>query len=547
MALDALGREVKVSLDELKAALLADVAQEKEAAQQTDENTEALKRLNRNLEKIVGETLDREITALHKLIKKVAKQWEDANSRRSSAREAREIGKAVADAVNGRGVDKTMTLGKALERSQKRFATAFGQIGKQFQKDFGHIGRAIQDRINRLNPFKKMEKQSEASTNKFFNSLREGWQKTTNLFQGLTEKISVWEKAAIDKMASLWDKAITGVKKSLNAVTSAIGNVITKTINSMAGTWGKYITPLLAPVKKFSNWIGSYLAPIGKAIFGTVKDLFRIGKKKGGGAAQNDINNMTGGPTRREMKGEGDPVDGGGRVPKVAGGQSDLCRCICRCISKLLGVSKEEVKIGKAALAHDKKSAMDADLDREEHISITRDGTGGGGPREALIKAYEKQQQYQRRQQQGQVGDYLGQMARQRALQTTSAAQQIVFGDKQVEVFLGGLAQSISRTTGKVVEAPFSLIGELLEKSTVPGLTSLGAGLKLAGGALGGFAEGILTFVLNPLIEQAGVLDEATKAMYITTGATAAAPGIHVLMEKNLVILQKESKKTNST
>lgn len=533
MAIDALGREVKVSLDELKAALLADVAQEEKNAQKTDEMTDQLKRLNRNLEKIVGDTLDKEITALHKLIKKVAKQWEDANDRRNTDKQAKAIGKAVAESMGGRGVDKTMTLGKALERSQRRFATAFGQIGKQFQKDFGSIGESIKNSINRLNPFKKMEKQGEISTNKFFASLREGWNKTTKMFQDLTTRIAGWEQAAINKIVGWWDSAVTGVSKAWNTVTSTVGKAITKTIDGMAGLWGKYMTPLLKSAAKPFKWIGSYLAPIGKALFGTVKDLFSIGKAKGRAGpagAQNDTGGMAGGPTKREMEGEGPPVRGR-RPPRVAGGPSDLCRCICRCIGKLLGVTKQSAKDVKQG-NRDAKVAAKAQASVAKQTAASQAEEAGfakrtfrlSDPRDQMIREEAMQDKLARRKQ---MWEGRGAGVRGGILQATSAIGQILASETPAKDLAKTFATFAAKTAGFVASKPLEILGNILEKQEIFGtnLAGLGPIIKFAGEALGGLAEGLLNLVLQPLAEEVGNFQDEMQAMYITRGSVGAGAG----------------------
>jgi len=537
-AVDVFDREVKASIEELRAALVGDVAKDKKGAQREDENTEQLKKLNDNLQRIVGDQLDRELKALNKLIKKVADCCEDMAGKRSSRdvnREAKAFGEAVAKSMNpavGNGIekaiedaiedmapafenvtDKTMTFGKVLERSQRRFSTAFGMIGKDFQRSFSE---AFRNRIAKLNPFKWFEKSGEKAAEDSRNILTEVWQKisttVSNLWSGVTDKVSGWWKSATDKVSGLW-----------SGVTNKVSGLWNSVAKKVSDSW---IGQQTAKVAKGAGFLARSVGTLGKATAGTVKDLFGLGKTRPRGQAD-----VEGGATS-EAEAMAETL-----VNEMGKDDLQLCQCICKCIHELMGVTEKGVAAEKKSggfveklFKGDKKakSKEDGKGAKSQASLLGSIGAGikgllgrgkGGESQEALMREYLQQQRKEK-------FARAGQGARTKAISGASAASRMVFGDKPVESMLAGVAQGVAKVGGKVIEGPFWALGELVEKSTIPGLTALGPVIKFVGAALGGLAEGLINFVLTPLIEQVEYMDEATKAMYISTGATTSIPGI---------------------
>lgn len=549
---DVFDREVKGSIEDLKKALLGDMGKEKNA--QKDDNTEQLKRLNDNLEKIVGTDLDRELKALNKLTKKVADNYKDvADKKGNIEKQATAFGNAVAKSMNpkvGRSIedaiekavgdlnpafdnlaDKTMTFGKALERGQRRFSDAFGSIGKDFAKSFPNMAE-------KLKGWFKGAAENEEKSKGIWENMREGWNNfvadfkkdlldaansawmsVTGWFKSGVDKITGWFKIGVDKVSG-WFK--TGFDK------------VTSWIPKKIGDWfGKKGTQ----VAKGAGFVARSVGTLGKAAAGTVKDFLRIGKSKKAGRETDDL---TGGGKPTEMQDEGEAI-ADTLVNEMGKNELQLCQCICKCIQELMGVSekgtKATEKTGEATkksggfmeklFKGEKKAAGDEKTKKGLLGTIGQGIKGllgrgkGGESQEKLMRDFIRQQ---RQEKFGRAGEAM----RGKALYATSAAQKFVFSEKPMESLLAGAAQGISKVAGKVVEAPFWAVGELLEKSMIPGLTALGPAVKMVGAALGGLAEGLINFVLTPLIGQVEFMNKASQDMFVSTGATRATPTVNM-------------------
>ena len=542
MPVDVFDRKVSASIDEIKAALLGDVGNKK-TAQKKDENTEQLKKLNDNLEKIVGNDLDRELKALNKLIKRVADCCEEQSGKRSQNldKEAKAYAKAVAKALkpaNGGDIskvikdtfggikpafdkitDKTMDFGKALERSQRRFSAAFGMIGKDFTKTFGDIGK--------LNPFKWFQKEGEKATKESQNMFRSGWNTTISFFKDNWQRMTT---AVSSKASALWEGVTSKASALWEGVTNRVSGWWKKTTDVASDLWGK-VTKRVSDswVGKTFGFIGRSVDTLGKAVGGTVRNLLNLGKTTGTGKqkkSQSDIDDLTG--KGRTVHGEGTPV-GKGRKTKGAGGTSDLCRCICRCIGKLLGVTKEGVKQSKQGVKHSKdiskigssqlrqgaKKDMTLKPATDTGEDIRKSLEGENDRREKLER---KRANWERRSQ-----DVKGHIKT-----ATGFLSQVMSADKgdTARVIAQGLANSISKAAGYIVGKPLEVLGGFLEKQNVEilgfggNLAFLGAPIKFLGEALGGLAEGITSLVLQPLADEVVNFQEEMQAMYITRGAT---------------------------
>lgn len=534
MPVDVFDREVKASIEDLRAALVGDVAETKKDRKERDENTEQLKKLNDNLEKLVGAQLDKELKSLNKLIKKVADCCEEAKSKRSAERQAKAFGQAAARALGGgnsrslensveRMLDRTMTFGKALENSQRRFATAFGMIGKDFKATFGDIGASIKRMFSKLG--------GGGGAGGGGGML--GWRKVLDSITGWWRQsadavTSTWNNA-IGRVSSAWQSLTSTVAGYWNKVTGKIGSVMTGIADKVSGYWNKaidyvsktWIGKTVGWIGKTAGFLGRSVATLGKATVGSAKNFLGIGKPTGrGGRAGRDVDDMMGEGVIRE--GDEGGVGGGRRRRGKGGGMSDLCRCICECIGELTGVTKDGDK--KTTKLLDKSVKGDKRREFTDKASRLADRRGTtktpGGESQAALKR--EWMQDRRRENWARKGAGM----KSQALGATSAASRFVFSDKPMESLLAGAAAGTAKVTGKVVEGPIAVLGDLIQHSTIPVLSSLGPVIKAFGSALGGLAEGLVNFVLTPLIEQVEIMDDATKAMYISTGATQAAPRV---------------------
>jgi hypothetical protein len=544
MPVDVFDREVKASIDEIKAALLGDVGNKK-TAQKKDENTAELKKLNDNLEKIIGNDLDRELKALNKLIKRVAECCEEAISKKGQQidKQAKAYAKAVAKALkpgNGGDIskvikdtfseikpafekitDKTMTFGKALEKSQRRFSAAFGMIGKDFTKTFGNLGK--------LNPFKWFQKEGEKAAKESQNMFRSGWNTTMTFFKDGWQRMTT---AFSEKANALWEGVTSKASALWEGVTSKASALWEGVTNKVSGWWEKLTKKVSDSwVGKVFGFVGRSVDALGKAVGGTVRNFLQLGKttEKPQKKAQSDIDDLTG--KGRVTHGEGTPVDKG-RKAKVGGGTSDLCRCICRCINKLLGVTKDGVKHTKQTARSTLSQARKNRGGQKAQMAVEKEGVeetkkNGKDSQKAMMREWMQDKRREK-------WERIGATARGRALQGTSAASRFVFSEKPMEALLNGVATGIAKTAGKVVEAPFTLLGDVTDKlgGLIPYVGSLfsalGPVIKAFGAALGGLAEGMINFVLTPLIEQVEAFSNASQAMFVSTGATTMAPTVNM-------------------
>lgn len=146
-----------------------------------------------------------------------------------------------------------------------------------------------------------------------------------------------------------------------------------------------------------------------------------------------------------------------------------------------------------------------------------------------LLKAYENSQKamekkYLALEKSREKYSRIGQAAKGGALGAAAGAGKFIFGDDQIKMMLDSATAGISKTTGAILEGPFSILGSMIEKSTIPGLSALGPVVKAFGMALGGLAEGMIKLVLTPLAEQAEFMSKASQNMFVSTGATITGP-----------------------
>lgn len=551
--LDDFGRTVKASFDDLKTALLKDLGQQKENAKKKAENTEEIKKLNDKLENIIGKQLNAELKALNKLVKKVADCCENVSKSRGRRnteveKEAKIHAKAIAGelkGVVGKGgdvtggiekaiekrvlpsldsvADRTLNFGQVLERSQRRFSTAFKMIGKQFQSDFGSIGTSIKEVFTGFNPFKLFSKMSADAAEESSNWLKQRWDKTLQSFKdswtGITNAVSNKWSMFTDAVYSRWERISEAVSSRWSKITDGVKEEFSKAGKYVSDKWQSYGQPLMdkisTPFKAIGSKIGQYVGPLGKAAAGTVKDFFRMGKAK---TAGKDVDDLLADPTKKAMGEAHAGATGGDKAQRQKSSEGNLCRCICKCISRLMGVGKESVKIekdtnkatkeaGKVGKAKEMALAMAAS--KLEKVAEK------DGEQQALMREFIRQESRKR-------WDQRGQAAKGKALYGASAAQGLIFGGRPMETLLNGAAVGLSKTAGWLIEKPLGLVGDILAKSTIPGLSALGPIIGAFGSALGGLAEGLARLVLTPLITQVEFLNDATKSMYVSRGNTYA-------------------------
>src|SRR5581483_483672 len=107
---------------------------------------------------------------------------------------------------------------------------------------------------------------------------------------------------------------------------------------------------------------------------------------------------------------------------------------------------------------------------------------------------------------------------------TLGAVQSVgnsIYADNPLANGLNATAQFTSKATGLAVGGIPQALGAGLEKIVGP----LGTPIKLFGEALGGLAEGLMTLVLHPLVEEVNNFRDEMQAMYITRGSTGAVTG----------------------
>ncbi len=553
--IDDFGRTIKISFNDLRDALVNDLKQQERNTENRSDNTKEIKKLNDNLEKIIGRQLVDELKALQKLVKNVSECCEKTSKERGKSKsksdrkeDAKIFAEAIADKLgSGKGRDaareigdllrkdvlpafdtvndKTLNFGQVLERSQRRFSTAFKMVGKQFQSDFGAITGAIRDKLGKINPLKLgMDAATESSE----------WFK--NAWQGLINTASKSWTTFTEAASSRWSKISNGLSERLTLFTDDVkyafsyitDNVIVRTFTKagekISKVWQDYGKPFLEtlskPFKAVGNKFMQYINPISKAIGGTVKDFFRMGSSR---TAHKEVDDMLAKPDIVAMHGH-DEHKGEGKNGKSKGTESGLCRCICKCISRLMGVSKDIAKSSKDTATTTRATGKVSGRTGDATVKALKAATDSSNKKsdkeesqQALMREWMKQESKKR-------WEERGARAKSKMLSGAAYAQNLIFGGKPIETLLHGASMALAKTTGKILEAPFDLAGKIV--SLIPFIGGLGPIIGAFGAALGGLAEGLVHLVLTPLIKQVEFIGDATKSMFVSTGATSAPPTI---------------------
>lgn len=519
---DAFGREIKSSLDDLQGALLKDLGQQKENAQSRDENTEQLKALNKKIDDILNGQFSKELKALEKMVGKVAKTTEDiqkkkANRETERRKDAEAIGKAVARNMSKGGGDlsddlkkmlasfdnvtgRALTFGEVLERSQRRFGTAFGMIGKQFKQDFGAFGISLR----KFNPFKMMAKEAAKGEPGFRDQIAVLWSNAMKSvgekWSDLTANVSTQWEGLKNNVAQQWNSLTTAVSDKFNQVTQGIKERAQQAWDAAAKyvseSWlGKTATGIKKSYDTAANKISQYLGPLGKAIKGTVGDLFKMGKNNPA-MAQRDINDLLAPAVKKPMVGEdvtkGKTAKTKGKGIKVDFNDDNLCRCICRCIGKLMGIEVKEAKTRKK----DAQSSQSVLSGISSGLSQVKKSTDGSGDK---------------------IRD---EMAREEARRSKLATSRESFTErgKSVKGLIDAGQKRLSGFSTALLSAETNVktMAQMMANAA-----SKTAGF-IAGKPLGGLAEGLVSLVLQPLVEEVGNFQEEMQAMYTLRGATGA-------------------------
>lgn len=195
----------------------------------------------------------------------------------------------------------------------------------------------------------------------------------------------------------------------------------------------------------------------------------------------------------------------------------DLCKCICNC----LGVNFKEVKKNETANTNTLIKKQSKWENFKGFFSKIGENIGRFtlDPLKNIFKKKTEEEKKTAKEASFEKWAMRAYKGANAGRAVGGALTRIVYDEKPVEKFLTMFSQGLAKASGGV----FAFTGDLLEL-----IPFVGGGLKSIMHALGGFSEGLINFVLQPLAEQVSIMSESLRSMFISTGAGFGTPVIEM-------------------
>jgi hypothetical protein len=197
----------------------------------------------------------------------------------------------------------------------------------------------------------------------------------------------------------------------------------------------------------------------------------------------------------------------------------DLCECICKC----LGVNFKKVQTIEQGTnnAITKQGAKEGGWFKNliSKISLRKEKIPMDPGQEKLMNEMLREQRLAKKAQVKEFNQQRADRFRQAGVQRGAGLGRAIFEERPAQKVVEAFWPKFAQAGGAIL----SFTGDLLES-----IPFVGGALKAVGHALGGFAEGLINSVLNPIISQVDAFSDAMEAMFISRGATNLAPVVNM-------------------